>query len=97
MPEGLPIALLEGLAAGKVCIATDVSGADDILTDGDNGFIVPERDIDSLAAALQKSINLDAEAKDKISKRARDCAIGFDSVTMAEAHFEHLLSPLITG
>ena len=53
---------------------------------------MPERDVDRLAAALQQSISLEIETREQISERARDCAMAFDSIVMAEAHFEHLFS-----
>ena len=39
--EGMPNALMEAMALGIPCIATDVSGVRDIIDDGENGFIIP--------------------------------------------------------
>lgn len=39
--EGMPNALMEAMALGVPCIATDVSGVRDIINDGENGFVVP--------------------------------------------------------
>lgn len=39
--EGMPNALMEAMALGVPCIATDVSGVRDIIDDGENGFVVP--------------------------------------------------------
>lgn len=95
--EGLPVALLEGLAAGAVCIATDVSGADDILTDGEDGFIVPQRDPDALAAALRRAIEMDAMARRRMLERARHQAMQFDWVVIAQAHYDHLFAGITPG
>ena len=51
--EGLPKALLEGMAAGLPCVATDVPGCREAVTHGDNGFLVPVRDVSSLAKAIE--------------------------------------------
>ena len=37
--EGLPIALLEAMYLGKICIVSDVIGNRDVIEDGRNGFI----------------------------------------------------------
>jgi len=51
--EGLPLVLVESMAAGCIPIAYDVDyGPADIIDDGVNGFLVPPGDIDGLAAAI---------------------------------------------
>jgi glycosyltransferase involved in cell wall biosynthesis len=92
--EGLPVALLEGLAAGKICIATDVSGADDILTDGDDGFIVPQKDAHELATAINRGLDLDSVTRQKMMERARHRAAEFDWDIVAKLHYDHLFSAL---
>jgi glycosyltransferase involved in cell wall biosynthesis len=89
--EGLPVALLEGLAAGRICIATDVSGADDILQDGSDGFLVPQRDVAALARALGRAASLAEDEAHAMGARARRRAEVFDWPIVAEAHYRHLL------
>jgi len=50
--DGLPNALLEALAAARPVVATRVAGIPDVLEDGVNGLLVPEKDAGALAAAL---------------------------------------------
>lgn len=50
--EGLGQALLEAMASGLMVLATDKSGAQDCVTDGVEGLIVPARDANELARAL---------------------------------------------
>ena len=50
--EGMPKSLLEGLAAGRPIVTTDVPGCRDVITDGVEGRIVPARNAVSLATAI---------------------------------------------
>lgn len=49
--EGLPMALLEAMAAGVPCIATAVGGIPDLFAD-DRGLLVPAQDAPALASAM---------------------------------------------
>jgi len=50
--EGLAQVLLEAMSSGLPVVASDHSGADDVVTEGKDGFIVPVRDVDRLAEAI---------------------------------------------
>ncbi|MBK5929403.1 glycosyltransferase family 4 protein [Halochromatium salexigens] len=50
--EGLPKALLEGLAAGRSIVTTDVPGCREAVIAGETGLLVPARDPKALADAL---------------------------------------------
>lgn len=50
--EGLPTVVLESIRAGLPVVASDHAGIPEFIRDGDTGFLVPENDADSLAAAL---------------------------------------------
>jgi glycosyltransferase involved in cell wall biosynthesis len=65
--EGLPKVLLEAMACGTVCIATDVPGSRDLITDGVNGLLVPPKDSDSLAEAIMSVIS-DKEMREKLTR-----------------------------
>ena len=51
--EGLPIALLEAMAAGLPCIATDVSGTRQVVVPDATGMLVPPGDSSALATAME--------------------------------------------
>lgn len=51
--EGLPRTILESLAAGRPSIASDVGGVRELLTDGENGFVVRPSDPGAIADALE--------------------------------------------
>jgi glycosyltransferase involved in cell wall biosynthesis len=90
--EGLPVVLLEGLAAGQVCVASDASGAEEMLTDGVDGFLFPAGDAAALTAALARALALDAGERAALAARALERARPFDWDAIADAHYRHLLA-----
>lgn len=55
------IVLIEAMACGMVCIATDCIGPKNIIKDGENGFIVRQKDINMIIKKIEllsKNINL---------------------------------------
>jgi glycosyltransferase involved in cell wall biosynthesis len=52
--EGLPIALLEAMAAGLPCIATDVSGTKQVVVPDETGMLIPPGDSSALAKAMEE-------------------------------------------
>ena len=54
--EGMPNALLEAMACQLPCIATRVSGSEDILRDGINGLLVEPENPAELAVALRRIV-----------------------------------------
>lgn len=54
--EGFPNALIEAFALGLPAISTPVGAIPDSLNDGENGFLVPPCDVQSLADAMARYI-----------------------------------------
>ena len=70
--EGMPNALMEAMAIGLPCISTDCrpGGARTLIENGKNGFIVPVRNVDSLAEKMSYLLRNPNEAE-RIAKEAR--------------------------
>lgn len=68
--EGLPKSLLEAAAAGRPIVTTDVPGCRAVVTDGDNGLLVPPRDPGRLAEALARLIG-DPALQQQMGARGR--------------------------
>lgn len=54
--DGLPNVLFEASSQNLVCISTNISGIPELLTGGENGFVVPPEDPRLLAVALERAI-----------------------------------------
>lgn len=54
--EGTPRTVLEAMAMGRAIITTDAPGCRETVVDGDNGFLVPVKAVDELAAAMVRFI-----------------------------------------
>jgi glycosyltransferase involved in cell wall biosynthesis len=50
--EGLPVVLMEALAARRAVICTQVAGVGELVEEGVSGFRVPPSDVDTLAARI---------------------------------------------
>jgi glycosyltransferase involved in cell wall biosynthesis len=76
--EGIPRALLEGAAMGKPLVVTDHPGCREAVNNNENGFLVPVRDAEATADAVEKLL------KDKTLRRA----MGDKSRVLAESEFD---------
>lgn len=72
--EGLSNAALEGLMARVPMICTAVGGNLEIIEEGVNGFLVPCRDPDAVAAAID-ALRADPERRQKMAVSARDSVL----------------------
>ncbi len=54
--EGLPLAAIESLAAGRPVVATAVDGTSEVVLDGKTGLTVPAGDPAALAAAISRML-----------------------------------------
>lgn len=68
--DGLPLVLLEAMAAGCPVITTDVGAISEVVIDGETGFIVEKSDPQAIAGAAAKMIE-DPELRIKMGKAAR--------------------------
>jgi glycosyltransferase involved in cell wall biosynthesis len=59
--EGVPMGVLEAMAFALPIVACPVGGVPDVVDDGVHGLFVPPGDIDSLAFALKRLVDNEAE------------------------------------
>ncbi|MGY6274891.1 glycosyltransferase family 4 protein [Methylomonas sp. MgM2] len=68
--EGVPKCLIEAAACARPIVTTDTAGCHEIVEDGVNGILVPPRDINALADALEKLI-LDQQLRKEMGRAGR--------------------------
>jgi glycosyltransferase involved in cell wall biosynthesis len=56
--EGFSVAMVEQLACGRPIVSTEVSGARELITEGKNGFILPDRNVESYARRMLDVLDL---------------------------------------
>lgn len=88
--EGMPNVLLEAMASGLPAAASRVAGAEDLVAEGETGFLVPPEDPDALAAALKRLVD-DAALRRAMGARARARAENLFSWRAAAAAYLDLL------
>jgi glycosyltransferase involved in cell wall biosynthesis len=54
--DGLPVSIVEALACGVPVVSTPVTGIPEVVRDGENGFVVPERDASALTTAIERLV-----------------------------------------
>ena len=72
--DGLPNALLEAMACEKAVISTPVGGILDVVTDCENGRLVPAKDSDQLASVIHELLS-DNQLRMKLGNAARQTII----------------------
>lgn len=68
--EGFPNTVLEAGAMGLPSIVTDINGSREIIVDGENGTIVPSKDVQALYDSMLRVLN-DKEWREKMASNAR--------------------------
>jgi glycosyltransferase involved in cell wall biosynthesis len=69
--EGIPVALMEAMAAGVPCVSTDTGSISELIENGITSILIPQRDADALASALLE-LARDPGARRLLGERARE-------------------------
>ncbi|SEU14615.1 glycosyltransferase family 4 protein [Natrinema hispanicum] len=55
--DAMPVVLKEAMASETACVSTTVSAIPELITDGHNGLLVPEKEPEKLATAVQEFLD----------------------------------------
>jgi len=72
--EGHPKALLEAMACGLPCVASDCEGNRDVIDDGETGLLAPFDDVQALAVQIARVLEDKALAR-TLGQQAREAAV----------------------
>lgn len=84
--EGFGLVLIEAMASGIPVVSTACGGPEDIVSDGEDGFLVPTGDADALAEAMERLVG-DSDLRRRMGGRARRTAVNGYSLPVAGKRF----------
>ena len=91
--EGMPLALIEGMAAGCAVIGSAVPGVREVIRDGEDGRLVAENDPAALADAVEALLRAPDEAS-RLGAAARRAAVERHGRELMNARYEALFLSL---
>jgi glycosyltransferase involved in cell wall biosynthesis len=90
--EGLPLALIEALAAGCACIGTRVPGVEELIEHGRTGWLVDHEDPESLADAITAALGPAGPICAAAGQVAAEARFNFERMT---SDYERLFDELL--
>jgi glycosyltransferase involved in cell wall biosynthesis len=91
--ETFPLVVLEAMASALPVVATNVGGVNEMLTSGEEGFLIPPGDVEGLAATLLMLADK-PELRKKIGARGRERVVrDFSEQTMVRRYADLLRMP----
>jgi glycosyltransferase involved in cell wall biosynthesis len=90
--DGMPNALLEAMAAGCGCIASDAGGIPEIITSGVDGVIIPRWQLHRLAEAILEWANTDEVHRRGVREAARARVVEHFNFDRERLRLQSLLS-----
>jgi len=86
--ESVPAAVMEAFSCGKPAITTDIGGCPEIVEDGQNGLLIPVRDVQLLRDAVEY-MNDNPESCKEMGRNARITAVSkFDHFVLLDRLME---------
>jgi glycosyltransferase involved in cell wall biosynthesis len=94
--EGSPLALMEAMASGLACVATDVSGVRELITGGATGRIVPVGIPAAMAAAIVELLS-NHWVRSAIGVASRQVVVAGFNLERSMSETEAVLSEIVGG
>jgi glycosyltransferase involved in cell wall biosynthesis len=91
--EGLPMSVLEAMAAGLPVVSTSVGGIPEAITDGEEGFLIQPGNVDALVNRLSLLLG-DFEMRQRMGDAARTKAQALFSVDCVLPKIESVYASL---
>jgi glycosyltransferase involved in cell wall biosynthesis len=92
--EGLPIALLEAMAAGRPVVASAIGGVNEVIVHEQNGLLVPPADALALVGAI-RTLLADPALAQRLARAGRACVAEHFSVARMVAQLTDCYEDLV--
>lgn len=92
--EGLPVAVIESLAAARPVVATAVGGVGELVIDGETGLLVPAQDPEAFADACCRLLDDPALAR-RLGERGREHSLSHFSSERLIRDIDNLYTELL--
>lgn len=90
--EGLPVAIMESMAAGRPVIASQIAGIPELVRDAQTGWLVAPGDADALADRILQVADMPLSQLQSIGLAARQCALDRHDVAQEAAKLAALFA-----
>lgn len=94
--EGLPIGILEAMAMRKTIIATPVNGTQEVISDGETGYLFPAYQYEMMAQRMDHCLNKLQEAR-QVGANARKIIEEKFSLPVMAQNVEEVYQELLPG
>jgi len=94
--DGIPTALLEGMSTGLPVVATDAGSITEVVENGREGLIVPQRDPAAMADAIEELLR-DGSERARSGNRAASLVRSQFDASACESAFHQRVTALIGG
>lgn len=94
--EGVPVVLMEAMAAGVPVVTTRIAGVAELVDDGVSGRLVPPGNVESLKDAIDGLLN-DAEKRNAFSRAGRAKVAAEFNITKESAWLRQVMTSALAG
>lgn len=95
--EGLPVVIMEAMALKRPVISTYIAGIPELVSPGENGWLVPAGDVDALANSMKEALAASAEILQVMGEKARGRVLQRHDIDTEAAKLKALFSDAISG
>ncbi|ALS35885.1 glycosyltransferase involved in cell wall biosynthesis [Enterococcus rotai] len=89
--EGIPTVLMEAMAVGLTVVSTNHAGIPELIEDGENGFLVDEKDVKNYAKKMVEVLSTD----NKIRRNARKIIVEKFNMNKQNSELERIYSEIL--
>jgi glycosyltransferase involved in cell wall biosynthesis len=88
--DGIPVAIMEAMAAGVPVVSTRLSGVPELVVDGESGYLAAPGDVPTLVEALERCLDAGAEQA-SLCERARERVRSMHEISLTSDRLARVL------